>query len=112
MNAVLEVKPHDISMEPQGDSTHAFAGFFGKHEMDVAARLIVSLCNRGNEWGEFMFSDVCWAGESENRSVTDLLEGFELLLESSWIKLSKGAYYVVTPEFVKRCKEESDKRGK
>ncbi|MBU0534895.1 hypothetical protein KKC62_01875 [Patescibacteria group bacterium] len=114
MSTPNKVSPRDISLKPQDPNTHAFASFFGKFEMDVTARLIVTLCSQGNQWREFTHSELCITGELESppEEEDSIREGFEWLLEYRWIKHSDGARYVVTPGFIQRCKENSDERSK
>ncbi len=108
------ILPQDISTKPQAPFIHAFVSFFGKHEMDVAARLIVEVLSRHNKWEPFLLSDIIFAGRhSKPKEIDDfVIEGFEELLSRGWIKHAHGSLFVVSDDFINRCKEKSDQRVK
>lgn len=108
MKSINGVKPTDISLKPQGEYIHAFGSFFGKHEMDVVARLIVTLCAAAKRWRGVSILEIHTMGELEGESVDTVLVGWDHLLENGWFTHIGGSRFRVIPDFVKRCKEKSD----
>ena len=107
---MTHVLPRDISLEPQSDLVRAFAGYFGKYEMDAVARLIVTLLSIRNEWDSFTYEEILITARrpEEDESKNTVLEGLDFLVYHDWIERLPRDRFKVKEKFIKRCVEKTE----